>query len=857
MPETLINLRCRWPSGRKRCAKLHGLRVRALVVVAASVWMTLTDPTAHAFGERLSVAASANGAVTVTLSGMMYPCTAAFVAPPAVSIAAAQIAITSQTVVMGCPIVLGAPPSPYSQIAILGVLPQGAYAVSWNIQGATQYLVRTPIQMQFVVGANNSIAIDWPQFAFDAQHSGNNAQEALLTAANVAALRPLYHVTLPSIADGAPAYFTSAMTAGGVKDLLFLTTKAGHLLALDAQTGALLWSHQPATGPRYTTSSPAIDPGRQYVYGYALDGKAHRYDVLGNENLTGGWPQIATLKPDVEKGSAALTAATVRDGTPYLYVANGGYPGDAGDYQGHVTAINLATGGQIVFNAACSDQSVHFRETAAPDCLRVQTAVWARPGVVYDADLDRILFSTGNGVFDANSGGFDWGDSVLAVAPTGSAALGLPLDSYTPTEFQQLQNADADLGSTAPALLPALPTSRYPHLAAQSGKDAKLRLLNLDNMSGAGKPGQVGGELQKITVPQGGEVLTQPAVWMNPADGGIWVFISNGNGIAALQLTVDALGNPALATRWMNTQGGSSPIVANSVVYYAGPGRISALDPISGRVLWSDTSIGGIHWESPIVVNGKLYVTDENAALWAYALAYTIAPASNFFPYAGGAGQVAVAAATTAPWTAAANASWLAINAGAAGTGNGTVSFSVAANSTGAPRTGTLTIASQIFTVAQLGPPPGGSLPIVEYWDSPDDDYFITADPAEQAALDAAAAAGAVWSRTGLGFNSGGNTSVYRFIYKSPSGVNTHFYTVNTNEQSSLLANNPYWVLESPVAFYMTAANPDQTCPGGTLLVYRAVNEHTGSHRFATQQGAINQVLARGWTNEGVAFCAP
>src|SRR4029077_4312608 len=106
---------------------------------------------------------------------------------------------------------------------------------------------------------------------------------------------------------------------------------------------------------------------------------------------------VATIKPTVEKGSSALGWAVNAHGS-YLYVANGGYPGDAGDYQGHVTAIDLATGAQHVFNANCSDHpNVHFAVApATPNCAVVQTAVWARSGAVYHAALDRILFSTGN-----------------------------------------------------------------------------------------------------------------------------------------------------------------------------------------------------------------------------------------------------------------------------------------------------------------------------------------------------------------------------------------------------------------------------------------------------------------------------
>jgi len=61
--------------------------------------------------------------------------------------------------------------------------------------------------------------------------------------------------------------------------------------------------------------------------------------------------------------------------------------------------------------------------------------------------------------------------------------------------------------------------------------------------------------------------------------------------------------------------------VANNVLYFAGSNIIRAVNPLTGAVLWSDTThVGGIHWESPIVVNATLYITDESAHLTAFAL---------------------------------------------------------------------------------------------------------------------------------------------------------------------------------------------------------------------------------------------
>jgi outer membrane protein assembly factor BamB len=458
---------------------------------------------------------------------------------------------------------------------------------------------------------------DWPQFGYDARHSGVNPQEPTLNPGSVASLHLRYQATLPGVVDNAPVFLSSVATSAGLLDLLLMTTRDGQLLAVDAATGNLLWSQQPAGGPNYTTSTPAVDPNRQLVYTYGLEGRVHRYRVGDGQEVTGdGWPQLATLKPDVEKCSPGLDVATAASGRTFLYAANGGYPGDQGDYQGHITAIDLGSGAQRVWNANCSDQAVHFTH-GNPDCPSVQTAVWARAGVVYDSDLDRIFLATGNGPFDVPRGGHDWGDSVLALRPNGTGNGSLPLDSYTPSTFQQLQDEDADLGSTAPAILPPVPGSNLPHLAVQGGKDANLRLLDLDNLSGQGRPGQVAGELQVISVPQGGEVLTAPAVWVD-AGGTPWVFVANDSGISGLRVTADGSGAPSLAPVWTNPSGGTSPAIANGVVFYVGGSGLLALAATTGAQLWSDGHTAGIHWQSPIVINGHVYVADELGHLLAY-----------------------------------------------------------------------------------------------------------------------------------------------------------------------------------------------------------------------------------------------
>jgi Bacterial pre-peptidase C-terminal domain/Putative binding domain, N-terminal/Viral BACON domain len=86
----------------------------------------------------------------------------------------------------------------------------------------------------------------------------------------------------------------------------------------------------------------------------------------------------------------------------------------------------------------------------------------------------------------------------------------------------------------------------------------------------------------------------------------------------------------------------------------------------------------------------------------AASCAYTINPTGQSFTSGGGSGSLNVNVAAGCAWSATSNASWLTVNSGASGNGNGTVSYSVQAN-TGASRVGTLTVAGQTFTVSEDG----------------------------------------------------------------------------------------------------------------------------------------------------------
>jgi len=290
-------------------------------------------------------------------------------------------------------------------------------------------------------------------------------------------------------------------------------------------------------------------------------------------------------------------------------------PGDEGDYQGHLVTIDLDTGTQNVFNAACSDRPMHFIENGddTNDCANVQSGIWARAGAVYDPMTDRVFVTTGNGVFDGTA---NWGSSVIALRPDGSTEDGMPVDSYTPANYQVLTAIDADLGSTTVAILPGTGFGGTPRLAIQGGKDSRIRFIDLRNMSGASEPGHVGGELADVPTPQGGPVFTRPATWID-AVGRVWVYITNNNGTTGSVVTRKD-GAPSLEMKWHRVGRAVTPVLVNNVLYVPGNNRISALDPLTGEVLWEDTTIGGSHWASPIVVEDTVFIADADGFVTAF-----------------------------------------------------------------------------------------------------------------------------------------------------------------------------------------------------------------------------------------------
>jgi hypothetical protein len=157
-------------------------------------------------------------------------------------------------------------------------------------------------------------------------------------------------------------------------------------------------------------------------------------------------------------------------------------------------------------------------------------------------------------------------------------------------------------------------------------------------------------------------------------------------------------------------------------------------------------------------------------------------------------------------------------------------------------------------------PPFADEATVVEYYNPQLNHYFLTADAAEAAMLDAGVIVPG-WHRTGFDFkawvrNSANGLPACRFSGAPGIDPSSHFYTVNPIECSLVMAN-PFWMFEA-IAF--NAEQPiAEDCPVSRMQVTRLYNNGMGgqaNHRFTTSHSEMAAMLGGGWILEGAVFCA-
>ena len=186
-------------------------------------------------------------------------------------------------------------------------------------------------------------------------------------------------------------------------------------------------------------------------------------------------------------------------------------------------------------------------------------------------------------------------------------------------------------------------------------------------------------------------VLANPATFASSGSAALTATVSAGSGSTSPTGSVTfAVGQSVLGVATLSGSGGSAtaPLTVNGSQLSNGNNLIAA-------------SYGGS--PSFVASYGSVMVDVSDGTV---ACTYSLSSSSLSVGPGAGNGTVNVLDPNGCVWSASSDASWLTITAGIAGNGDGTVSYSFAANTGDTPLSGTLTIAGQSFTVTQAPPSP-------------------------------------------------------------------------------------------------------------------------------------------------------
>lgn len=227
-----------------------------------------------------------------------------------------------------------------------------------------------------------------------------------------------------------------------------------------------------------------------------------------------------------------------------------------------------------------------------------------------------VYVATGNGTFDAASGGRDYGDSLLKLGLENSSLV--VRDYFTPFNQSQLSDADADLGSSGPTLLPDQPGA-HRHLALQPGKGSMIYVIDRDQMGQFHKEGDA--IVQRIRISGGGYgamAYWNWHVYFASSDDRLRDYALENGQLKFSSSSSIKFENPG-ATPSVSADGGKNGVVwAIATKTWNGPNRPAVLyafdannvsDPVYTSEQNSNRDRAGMatRFVIPLVVNGHVY----------------------------------------------------------------------------------------------------------------------------------------------------------------------------------------------------------------------------------------------------------
>ncbi len=373
----------------------------------------------------------------------------------------------------------------------------------------------------------------------DNGRTGQNLNEVVLTSGNVndTQFGKLFSYALDGYTYAQPLYVPAVEIPGqGTHNVIYVATEHDSVYAFDANNSPStpLWHTSfidPSAGVTTVpsadvntggcdfnigvevgiTGTPVIDPVAQELFvvvrtkeNGAYAQRLHVLNITTGDEVSGSPVVIQASVPGVGEGSYGTGSVAfdnlLENSRPGILLMNGNvYLAfsslcDKRPFHGWVLGYNEESLAQVsVFNTSPNG---------------IASGIWqSGNGLVGDA-FNNIYFAAGNGWFDANNGGLDYGDTVGKLSTTGNVLS--VADYFTPHDQDNLNHNDLDMGSGGCLALPDQPQPPV-HLLTCVGKEGNIYLLNRDNMGHF----NANGDTQVLETMMIGMVWGSPSYYQN------------------------------------------------------------------------------------------------------------------------------------------------------------------------------------------------------------------------------------------------------------------------------------------------------------------------------------------------------
>jgi hypothetical protein len=490
----------------------------------------------------------------------------------------------------------------------------------------------------------------------DNGRTGQNTNETILTTSNVNAtdFGKLFSQAIDSDAYAQPLYVANvAIPNKGTHNVVYVATMNDSVYAFDADSNtgsnaSPLWTVNFTNAAKGITTVPTSDV-------HCADSMVP-IGIFSTPVIDTTSDTIYVVARTVENGTyyhrlhaLDITTGAEKFGGPVVIKATAEGTG-SGSIGGDITfssklqnqrAALLEQNGQVYigFASLCDYGNYHGWLFAYNTSTLAQTAVWLTTpngskggiwgsgnGPAGDSSYNTFV-PLGNGKFDVNTGGSDYGQSVVKLGIPSGGSFPI-LDYFTPYNYSTYNTSDLDIGSAGLTLLPDQ-TGPHAHLLVQGDKAGNLFLINRDSMGhfNSGSNSQV---VQYITSATPG-MWSSPAWWNNYVYTGAkddYIKAFSFNATTGLLATTPSSQSGQKYTYPGTTVSISSNGTSNGIVWalnnakYAsttGQGSLHAYKATNlATQLYSSKTNGArdnpgapVKFTVPTVVNGKVYITTQ------------------------------------------------------------------------------------------------------------------------------------------------------------------------------------------------------------------------------------------------------